>query len=57
MRNIFYDTYRLYYYPKSGEYRRHAQLHAAVAHIARKTGMSKKTALRKIALYRRGSQK
>ena len=56
MRNIYYETYRLYYYPKSGEYKRHAQLHAAVSCLARKTGMSKKTALKKIALYRHNSQ-
>jgi len=56
MRDIYYDTYRLYYYPKSNEYRRHAQLHAAVSRIARKTGMSKKTALKKIALHRHNSQ-
>jgi hypothetical protein len=56
MRNVYAETYSLYYLPKAGEYKRHAQLHEAVKRLQRKTGMNKKTALRKIALYRHNSQ-
>ena len=55
IRDVYNETLRLFYTPRRSDYERQVELYTAVKRLM-KRGMSRKVALRKIAIRRHNNQ-